>query len=84
MGAVKPVVEELNRGVAGSDVEGFSPLSHRCPQVIHHLNRGGSTSLFHHSGIAGLFCPDAMGVGFLLGSKQGFENGGVEGGGGHG
>ncbi len=84
MGTAKPVIQQLNRGVAGSDVEGFSPFPHCCPQVIDHLDRGGSASLFHHSGVARFFCPNAMGVGFLPGGKQRFENGGIEGGGGHG
>jgi hypothetical protein len=78
MGASKPMIQQLNGGIAGSDVEGFAPVSHGGAEVADEIDRGGSASLHNHGGITWFFGSDTMGVGFCPGCKQGFENGGVK------
>jgi hypothetical protein len=78
MSASKPMIQKLNRGVTGSDVEGFAPVSHGGAEVADEIDRGGSASLHNYGGIARFFGSDTMSGRFCPGSKQGFENSGIE------
>jgi hypothetical protein len=78
MSATKPVVQQLNGGVAGSDAEGFAPISHGGAEVADEIDWGGSASLHNRRWITCFLCSDAVGGGFCPGCKQWFENGGVE------